>query len=88
MNITVQYGTQTMAKNFIENPTVSQVLGSASVKAELGYGDNVRALVNGVEQSGNALVEDGATLVVETKANSKAKRAGVLARIFGFFRGN
>ncbi len=73
-----------MAKNFNEIPTVSQVLGSASVKAELGYGDNVRALVNGVEQAGNALVEDGATLVVETKANSKASR--FVQFVVGLFR--
>ncbi len=72
MNVTIKHGTQTMSKHFAESPTVNQVISSASVKAELGYGDNVRALVNGVEQAGNAIIDDGSTVVVETKANSKA----------------
>lgn len=73
MNIIIRYGTETMSKSFTSTPTISQVIGSASVKAELGFGDNVKALVNGVEQENSALVEDGALIVLETKANQKAK---------------
>jgi hypothetical protein len=73
MNITIRYGTEVMNKSFTSTPTISQVLGSASVKAELGFGDNVRALINGVEQENASLVEDGSLIVVETKANSKAR---------------
>lgn len=73
MNVLIRYGTDVMSKNFTTTPTVGQVISSASVKAELGFGDNVRALVNGVEQDSAALVEDGATILVETRANSKAQ---------------
>jgi len=62
-----------MSKNFTTIPTVGQVISSASVKAELGFGDNVRALVNGVEKDNTELVEDGSTIIVEVRANSKAK---------------
>lgn len=72
MNITIQYGTDKMHKYYDGGVNVGQVLSSASVKAELGFGDNVRALVNGVEQNASNPVEDGCVLLVETKANSKA----------------
>lgn len=72
MNVTIRYGTDTMNKHYDSPPTVGQVLSSASVKAELGFGDNVRALVNGVAQDEATLVGDGSTIVVETRANSKA----------------
>lgn len=72
MNILVQFGVETTSKNFTSTPTISQVLGSAALKAELGFGDNVKALVNGVEQSPSDLVEDGALVVIEARANSKA----------------
>jgi len=72
MNVTIRFGTDVCNKHFDRQPTVNQVINSASVKAELGYGDNVRALVNGVELAGSALVEDGSTIILEVKANSKA----------------
>jgi hypothetical protein len=72
MFITVKYGIESVTKTYDNAPTVGSVLGSASVKAELGYGDNVRALVNGVEQSNSAVLTDGVVLQIETKANSKA----------------
>jgi len=72
VNITIRYGTDSMNKQFDGTPTVSTVLHSASVKAQLGFGDNVRALVNGVALDEAAPVEDGSIVVVETKANSKA----------------
>jgi len=72
MFVTITYGIESITKNYDSAPTVSSVLGSASVKAELGFGDNVRALVNGVEQSGSAVLTDGVRLTIETRANSKA----------------
>lgn len=72
MNITIRYGTDTMMKSYTFAPTVGQVKESASVRAELGYGDNVRAKVNGVEQPDTAVLTDGCTLVLETRANTKA----------------
>lgn len=75
MQITVKYGVDVANKSFPSAPTISQVLNSVSLKAELGFGDNVHALINGVEQPGNATVGDGAIVVIETRANQKAKKA-------------
>ena len=72
MNIIIRYGTETISKNYPSAPTVNQVVESESLRAELGYGDNVRAKVNGVEQAGTAYLTDGCTLVLETRANTKA----------------
>lgn len=72
MNVTIRYGTDSMNKHCEGGANVGQVINSASVKAQLGFGDNVRALVNGVEQSPSAPVEDGSTIIIETRANSKA----------------
>jgi len=69
---TVRFGTDTAARSFSDGTTVGQVIADPSIKAELGYGDSVRCLVNGVEQNSNSLAPNGGTIVVETRANSKA----------------
>ncbi len=71
-NITVRCGTQSFPKQFADEATVGEVITNPSVKAVLGYGDNVRGLVHGVEQESTTIVPDGATIVVETRCNSKA----------------
>jgi hypothetical protein len=75
MHINIQYGIESMTKNFDGDAIpVSQVLNNAVVKATLGFGDNVRALTeSGAELSPSSVVYDGDTVVVETKANSKAE---------------
>ena len=72
MNIIIRYGTETVSRTYPNAPTVGQVVESQSLRAELGYGDNVRAKVNGVEQADTAILTDGCTLVLETRANTKA----------------
>lgn len=74
MNVIIRFGTQVMSKQFVNAPTVGTVVNSVAVKAELGYGDNVRATVNGAEQGMDSLVEDGSTIVVETSCNAKADK--------------
>lgn len=71
MQTTIKYGVDQINKSYGVAPTVSQVLNDSNVRAVLGFGDNVRALINGVEQPGDATVPHGATLVVETRANTK-----------------
>lgn len=70
--VTLKYGVDTHEVTVTESATVGSVLRSTSNKAFLGYGDNVKALVNGVEQPEDAQLSDGMTLVIETRANSKA----------------
>lgn len=73
VNIMVRFGTDEVHRSYPQGVTISQVLNDRELRVTLGYGDNVRALVAGVEQSPGAAVPDGATLVIETKANSKAE---------------
>ncbi len=72
MTFTVSYGLDQHTKTVSNNPTVGDVISDPNLRAVLGYGDNVRALVNGVEMSTNTTVPDGCTLVLETRANQKA----------------
>lgn len=72
MTFKVQYGLDNHSKTTAIAPTIGQVVADPNLRAVLGYGDNVRALVNGVEQSHDTLVPDGCTLVLETRANQKA----------------
>lgn len=72
MQTNIRYGVDVSSKTYTTNPTVSQVLADQNLRAVLGFGDSVRAVINGVEQPGNAVVPDGATVVIETRANTKA----------------
>ena len=72
MTFTVTYGIESQSMEVINAPNIGQVKQDAVLKAILGYGDNVRALVHGVEQPDHAVVPDGAEIVLETRANTKA----------------
>ena len=49
--ITVQYGVDSLTKQVESSFTFGDLQESDSFKAALGYGDNTKALVNGIEQS-------------------------------------
>lgn len=70
--VTVKYGVESFTKNYESTPTFGQLASDASLKAVLGFGDNVRTLLDGVEQPANNLVPQGAIVRIETRANSKA----------------
>jgi hypothetical protein len=72
MTITVKYGIDTHVLNVINQPTVADLQSNTTLKAVLGFGDNTRALIGGVEQPGHTLVPENATVVMETRANAKA----------------
>ena len=55
--ITVQYGVDSITKQ-VEN--------------DFTFGDNTKALVNGIEQCRSTVIPDGATVRLETAANTKA----------------
>lgn len=63
-----------MSKNFdSDSVPVSQVLSNTTVKAALGFGDNVRAISeSGVELSSSTHLYDGDSVTIETRANQKA----------------
>ena len=73
MTIRVVYGIESQDKEFINPPTIGQVISDPVLKAVLGHGDNVRAFVHGVEQPVTAMAPDVSQgeILLETKANSK-----------------
>lgn len=70
INVKIRFG-ETISKSFPEGTTIGVILADRELKAVLGWGDNVRALIQGVEQPNTAVVPDDVTIVVETRANSK-----------------
>ncbi len=70
INVQIRFG-ETISKSYPEGTTIGGILGDRELKAVLGWGDNVRALIQGAEQPVTAIVPDGVTIVVETRANSK-----------------
>jgi len=72
MKFTVTYGIETQEREVINAPTVGNIKNDTVLKAVLGFGDNVRALVHGVEQGDHVVIPEGANVVLETRANTKA----------------
>lgn len=70
--VTVKYGVDSVDKSFTVPVTIGSLRRDGNLKATLGYGDNVRLLINGVELTDDVIVPNGATVVIETAANSKA----------------
>lgn len=71
ISITIRHGLQSTVRDFSVPPTVAQIKQDRSLRAELGYGDNVRVLVHGVEQPDHAFIQAD-IVTVETAANQKA----------------
>jgi hypothetical protein len=72
MQVTIKYGIQQITKTLRDGATISGLLSDPSVKAVLGFGDNVRALIDGQEMDGSAELSEGDFVVIETRANKKA----------------
>lgn len=70
--ITVKYGVESIQKLFPSPVTVAQLKASTSVRAALGYGDNVNVVLDGVVLSDNTEIPNGTTVTIETRCNSKA----------------
>lgn len=70
--VTVRYGIETLTKSFTIPVTIGQLRCNQDIRAALGYGDNVKFLIDGVEQGDDVVVANGGVVVVETRANTKA----------------
>lgn len=70
-NITVRCGSQSHTKSFEDDATIGQVVKNATMKAVLQHGDNVRAVICGVEQDANTIAPAGCEISVETRCNEK-----------------
>lgn len=73
MKVSIHFGIgNSVTKEYAAGTTVSQVLGDSNLKAVLGYGDNVRAVIDGVPQPGTAELSEGDAIHVETNVGCKA----------------
>lgn len=70
--ITIKYSINELSREVPDQTTVGQLIGDTAVKAALGYGDNIKVLLHGVELPSDAVIPPGETLFVETRANQKA----------------
>jgi hypothetical protein len=70
--ITVKYGVDQITKQVEEDFTFGDLQASDTFKAALGFGDNTKALVDGIEQNRDTVIPAGATVRIETAANTKA----------------
>lgn len=71
-NVTIRYGLQTVPMDFPDNFNVGQIVRDPRVRAQLGYGDNITVMEDGVNLPLDTHVSDGTELTVETAANRKA----------------
>ena len=70
--ITVKYGVDSITKQVEDGFTFGDLKESDPIKAALGYGDNVKTLVDGIEQDADTVIPAGASVRLETAANTKA----------------
>lgn len=77
MQVTVRYGIDQLTRTFEVPVTIGQLRRDGTIRSALGFGDNTRMLINGVPMSDDVNVPNGATVVVETAANTKANPATV-----------
>jgi hypothetical protein len=71
-SITVKYGVDSINKQVEDDFTFGDLPASDSIKAALGFGDNVKALVDGIEQDKATIIPPGTSVRLETAANTKA----------------
>jgi hypothetical protein len=72
--ITIRYGVDSIQKTFEIPVTIGQLRRNTEIRAALGYGDNIKLLMNGVEMPDTAIVPNEGVVVIETRANAKASR--------------
>lgn len=71
-NITVKYGVDSITKQVEDSFTFGDLQENDSFQAALGFGDRTKALVEGIEQDRGTVIPSGATVRLETAANTKA----------------
>ena len=72
MTITVKYGVSSVTREVESGTTYQQLVSDEHLKAVLGFGDNVKASLNGIEQPMANSIPESVLVVLETRANSKA----------------
>ena len=71
-SITVKYGVDSITKQVEDHLTFGGLQEDDGFKAALGFGDNTKALVEGIEQNKATVIPPNAVVRLETAANTKA----------------
>jgi hypothetical protein len=71
MTVTVRYGVRSVTQEVPAGTPLNQIVNAPNTKAYLGYGDNVRALIEGVEMGLDYSVQCSTEVVLETRSNVK-----------------
>lgn len=70
--VIIRFGPDQIERTYDAPVTIRQLRNDYNVKAALGYGDAVKFTISGIEMPDEAQVPNNGTVVVETRANSKA----------------
>ena len=70
--VTIRYGMEETRVDLAEDAKFADLKANRNLRASLGYGDNIKMLVQGIEMPNDAIVPWGSVVVVETAANQKA----------------
>lgn len=68
----VRYGASIAQKSSDSPITIGSLKTDENLRLELGFGDNVKMKINGIEMSDDTIIPSGATVEVVTAANTKA----------------
>ena len=69
---TVRYGIDVEPFQSSSPITVGQIRRDGSLRARLGYGDNINVMVSGVTLPEEAIIANDSEVVIETACNKKA----------------
>lgn len=72
-SVTVRFGLESVTRQMEAPVTIGNIRRDANLRNILGYGENCRALINGVAMSDDVVVPANCTVAMETAANTKAK---------------
>ena len=71
--VTIKFGVDAVVKSYREPVTLGSIKSDSTVKLELGFGDNVKYVLDGeVLTDDYTPIPSGVLLEVETKCNEKA----------------
>jgi hypothetical protein len=72
MQITVEHGLQSAVVSRPEGTTVGQIINDSNIRAVVGSGENVTALVEGAAVDPTYVLEEGDVVTLQGKAAVKA----------------
>lgn len=73
ISVSISYGADnSLTRSVPQGTKVGQLLADPAIKAALGFGDNVQAVIDGARQEAGATLRNGDEIVVESRACAKA----------------